>query len=138
MKKILAACLLLCALLGACKAEQEPAVFLFADRDGGNFTHGYLFDLNGDGTPEFCSDVVSSYEGYVLQWVVVVDYANGKKYTLCDDLSQVDETHGPVRYYLKTDPENGELYVAKRAYNAEVRDYEKVALSIEGLEEMEE
>lgn len=138
MKKIFAVCLLLCTLLGACRAERKPAVQLFTDRDAVDFKSGYLFDVNGDGTPEFCCNAWSSYEGYFVQWVVVMDYGNGKKYRLCDDFSQVDETHGPDRYYLEIEQGTGELYVAKRAYNAESRDYKKVTLSIEAMQEIEE
>lgn len=137
MKRYLVVCLLLCMLLGACKAEPKPAVRLFSDRDATNFTSGFLFDVNGDGTPEFCCNANGSYKGYVLQWVLVVDYANDRKYRLCDALSQVDEAHGPDRYYLEIEQGTGELYAAKRAYGAESRDYQKVPLTIAGMQEIE-
>lgn len=73
----------------------------------------YLFDLNGDGKREICSDI-SDGSGMIDDHIIVFDYENGECYEL-SDRGNYDYTIDWTRTQLSSDLRD--LYYSVRLYN---------------------
>ncbi len=151
-RKLVACLALVGILLGGCAksaAEPRPALPAFTQRDVANYNEGYMVDLNGDGIPELCCEVDGSRHGFSATWVMVYDYANDKRYWLCDNALRNgrarDGWGGPDSYLLEIDSASGELCVvilsppSRSAASGVPGGHKTVSLTLtmEGMEELE-